>query len=174
MLPFGHLSVSYLSGTIFKKAPIPALLMGGILPDIDFLFINYPFFNHIHRLWTHNFLFILLAAVIIGGLFNQPYRFKAISGLFIGGLLHLVIDACMDANPTNGIGVPFLWPFDSTCFSPFNLLKLSDSTSGWNDKIAMIKLSLYGLLYEIPLYIASLLVFVQKREKRIRTAAPPQ
>jgi membrane-bound metal-dependent hydrolase YbcI (DUF457 family) len=172
MLPFGHLSISYLAGSIFRKASVPALLIGGILPDMDFILFFLPFFNHIHRLGTHNLLFVIFAAVLIGGLIHKPYRFQFISGLFIGGVLSLFIDACMDANPTNGIGVPFFWPFDPTCYSPFNLLSLSVSSTGWNNKSEMLKLSFCGLLYEIPLYILTILVFIQKRRIKMRRNPP--
>jgi hypothetical protein len=74
----------------------------------------------------------------------------------------------MDSNPTNGIGVPFFWPFDSTCYSPFNQLNSLIPSTGWNDKSEMLKLSLYGLIYEIPLYILTILVFIQNRRIKIR------
>ena len=170
MSPIGHLSISYLAGGVFKKACMPAILIGGILPDIDFIFLPFPFFNHIHRLATHNLFFIFLAAILIGWGFGDNKRWYVMTGLLLGGLLHLLIDACMDSNPTNGIGVPFLWPFDATCYSPFNLLRPVKTTTGWNDPINMIKISFYGILYEIPVCGLALFLFMTKRRHGLKKA----
>ncbi len=131
-----------------------AILLGGVLPDSDFLLLPFPFFNQVHRVITHNIPFILVSGIIIA----LPVKGRRISvalSLMFGGLLHLLIDACMDANPSNGIGVAILWPFYDGYFSPFNLAEPSENIRGWENPLGMIKMSLRALRFEIPLCLAA-------------------
>jgi membrane-bound metal-dependent hydrolase YbcI (DUF457 family) len=162
--PFGHLSVSYITGNAFKKVSLPAIIIGGVIPDIDFMFLPFFFFNQIHRVITHNLLFIVITAAAIGCWFKGKKKFYIIFGIILGGMIHLMIDACMDTNPTNGIGVPFFWPFDQTCYSPFNLLSSVYCPGGWNDILCMAKSTCYSLAYEIPLYALTIFIFIKKRD----------
>jgi len=162
MSPLGHLSIAYLAGSRFRKANLGGLICGAILPDIDFLFLPFSFFNNIHRVVTHNLLFIVAGSLFIGAFFTGHRRFYIIGSLLIGGLLHLFIDACMDMNLTNGIGVPFFWPFDATFYSPVNFITPVETSTGWNDPLAMIKLSFPGMVYEIPFAILAAIVLIKK------------
>ena len=78
--------------------------------------------------------------------------------------MHLFVDSCMDNNPTNGIGVAFLWPFYDELLSPFNILSASGNEAGWREPIKMIKPMLLVMVYEVPFYIIT--VFLLLRRKR--------
>ena len=130
MTPIGHLSVSYISGKSIKNISLPAIIIGGVLPDIDFVFIFFDWFNKYHHVITHNILFISFATLFGSYIVSKsPMKLVALS-LFLGALLHLLVDSCMDNNPTNGIGVAFLWPFYDELFSPFNILSAAGYKAG--------------------------------------------
>ena len=111
MTPIGHLAVSYISGKSIKNISLPAIIIGGVLPDIDFLFILFDWFNQYHRVITHNLFFIILAAFTGAVLVSGNQRKIVAVSILLGGISHLLIDSCMDANPTNGTGIALLWPF---------------------------------------------------------------
>lgn len=163
MTPIGHLTVSYISGKLLKRTCLPAVIIGGILPDIDFIFIFFDWFNQVHRVITHNILFITFASAI--ALFFAQKDRKQAAGLSIllGGALHLLIDSCLDNNPTNGIGIALLWPFYNGLFSPFNLLTLSSETHGWNNPGEMIVSLIPNMLYEVPFYFISIHFLIKQR-----------
>ena len=163
MSPAGHLSLSYLAGNLSRRISLPAAVLGGILPDLDFVFIAFSWFNQIHRLVTHTLLFVGLVA-LVGTLLRLGGRRQAVfAGLLLGGLLHLLVDACMDNNPTNGIGIALLWPFHHGFFSPFNLFPADQNTVGWTDPLRQIKSSLFFILWEIPLYLAAVLLLLRRK-----------
>jgi membrane-bound metal-dependent hydrolase YbcI (DUF457 family) len=60
MTPVGHLSVSYISGKSWGKLSLPAIIIGGVLPDADFLLIFLEWFNQIHRVITHNLFLVMV------------------------------------------------------------------------------------------------------------------
>lgn len=166
MTPLGHLSVSYITGKSLKNISLPAVVIGGMLPDIDFLFIFFDWFNNIHRVVSHNLLFIICIA-LSGALFSSRDRWKAVGlGLFLGGCIHLLIDSCMDNNPTNGIGLALLWPFYDEFFSPFNILHLSQNRAGWNDPVRMFVSIIPNMIYEVPFYAVSLVLYARRNRKR--------
>ena len=77
-LAFGHLTAAWIVGEIIqkisnKKLPNHAwalLLLGGIIPDIDFIFqilLNEP----IHRTMTHSLFFALFSLMFIK---NNKYK----------------------------------------------------------------------------------------------------
>jgi membrane-bound metal-dependent hydrolase YbcI (DUF457 family) len=165
MTPIGHLSVSYISGKSIRNISLPAILIGGVMPDIDFLFIFFDWFNKYHHVITHNVLFITLAALFGSFFTSRGQRKLVVLSLFLGAFLHLLVDSCMDNNPTNGIGVALLWPFYGELFSPFNILSASGNKTGWSEPIKMIKPMLSVMLYEFPFYVIS--VFLILRRKRL-------
>ena len=165
MTPFGHLSISYISAKPFRNISLPAVIIGGAAPDFDFLFIFFDWFNQIHRIVTHNLFFIVLVS-ISGLFFADKGRGKVVmSSLFLGGILHLLIDSCMDNNPTNGIGLALFWPFSGEIYSPFNLLHVPEKTVGWNDPFKMFRSLIPVILYELPFYLTALFLFFKKAEK---------
>ena len=64
MTPLGHAAVAYASSAVPLRAgpvsrlAVAALVIGGVLPDIDFLLFWAPNFNELHRVVTHNLLFV--------------------------------------------------------------------------------------------------------------------
>jgi membrane-bound metal-dependent hydrolase YbcI (DUF457 family) len=155
MTPIGHLSVSYISGQYVRNISLPSIIIGGLLPDIDFIFIFFDWFNQYHHVITHNLLFIGVAAfsgaLVVSGSSKKRVGFS----LLLGSLLHLAVDSCMDNNPSNGTGVALLWPFYGELFSPFNLLTPSDIERGWKEPFKMIRPMLSVMLYEVPFYAIS-------------------
>ncbi|MEW6601554.1 MAG: metal-dependent hydrolase [Nitrospirota bacterium] len=165
MSPIGHLTISYVSSrTFFRNLSLTALLVGGVLPDIDFLFLFFKWFNQAHRVVSHNLLFILTASLFAAAVSDKGQKKAAGLSLLAGGMLHLMIDSVMDINPTNGIGIALFWPFSDKFFSPFNILNPSLNLAGWSNPMGMVRTLIPGLLYEIPFYIiAAILFFRQKR-----------
>jgi membrane-bound metal-dependent hydrolase YbcI (DUF457 family) len=164
MTPIGHLTVSYITGKSFGKLSLTALIIGSVLPDIDFIFLLFDWFNQVHRVVTHNFFFILLASLLAVLLADKGRKQLTGLSLFLGGLLHLMIDSFMDNNPTNGIGIASLWPLSDNFFSPFNLLHASLNTPGWNEPMAMIRTLIPGMLYEVPFYIMSIFLLLKQKK----------
>lgn len=163
MTPIGHLSISYISSKSIRNLSLPAIIIGGILPDIDFLFISFEWFNKYHHVITHNLVFIIFTA--LAGFFVVP-REKSktvLLSMLLGASLHLFVDSCMDNNPTNGVGVALFWPFYKQTLSPFNLLSPSGIEAGWGDPIGMIKPMLLVVLYEVPFYILSIYLLLRNR-----------
>ncbi len=168
MSPIGHLSISYLVGKTIKGICLWAILLGGVLPDIDFILLPFPFFNQVHRLVTHNFLFVGLSALGIGTWVakkDKRYRVIVSFSLFLGGLLHLFLDSCFDSNPSNGIGVALFWPIEDRYFSLFNLLQANESTVGWSQPVEMIRLSLSGLIWEVPFFLIGVVIWLKGKNK---------
>ena len=156
MTPLGHLSISYILGNFLKKkfgkSALIAFLIGGTLPDIDFIFLPFSWFNMIHRKLTHNLFFIIIVSFVGFIMTNKQHRKIIALVFFFSGLLHLLIDSCMDSNPSNGIGIAFLWPFSDTYFSPFNILHPNINNSGWHDPLKMLTNIAKNLIYELPFW----------------------
>ena len=163
MTPAGHVAVSYIAGRLNQRLVLPAVLAGGVLPDCDFIFFFFDWFNGIHRLVSHNALFILLASLAAASLAPRGTKAAAAVSLFVGGAAHLLIDSAMDVNPTNGIGIALFWPFSSQFYSPFNLFEASAGAPGWSQPAAMIRLLAPGMLYEVPFYTGAFLLWKGKR-----------
>ncbi len=164
MSPVGHLSISYLAVSLFKKISIPAIIVGSLIPDITFIFLPFPFFNQIHRQATHSLLFIVLFAVIIGLWIKDEKKLNFIFSFILGGFLHLLTDSCLDTNPTNGIGVPFLWPFSDKCLSPFNICTQIEAP-GWSAPLEMLRLSFHVLIWELPFFLTAIFIYFKKKNK---------
>jgi membrane-bound metal-dependent hydrolase YbcI (DUF457 family) len=163
MTPIGHLSVSFITGKSIHKFSLPALMIGGVLPDIDFVFILFEWFNQVHRVITHNIFFIVFAS-LVGIIFVSHERRQTVGfSMFIGGAVHLFIDSCMDNNPTNGVGIALLWPLSAEFFSPFNLLSFMDSPHGWNEPSEMLKSIVPNMMYEIPFYFMAAFHLLRRR-----------
>jgi len=161
MSPIGHISISYLAGKTSKRIYMPAILLGAVFPDIDFLLLPFSGFNSVHRLFTHN-LFIILLAAGIYALIIKRKRVNVFFSFFAGGLLHLLVDACMDGNPSNGIGIALFWPFSNQYFSPFNLSTPVYGMAGWSEPMEMIKISVSSLKWEMPFYIITGIILLRK------------
>lgn len=157
MTPIGHTAISYIAGNTFKKLNIPFLIIGGVLPDIDFVFVFASFFNQIHRLWTHNLAFGLVACLVLS-LFKIQNKPIKILSLAIGILLHLLIDSMLDSNPSNGIGVAIFYPFSNYYFSPINLSLIEPKTT-WQNLPAMLWQTAKLFYIEIPVCVIAVVMF---------------
>jgi len=160
MTPIGHTAISYIAGKTLNKLSIPLLIIGGVLPDIDFVFVFANYFNQIHRLWTHNLLFGLVACLILS-LFKIENKLNKILSLGIGILLHLLIDSILDSNPSNGIGVAIFFPFSNYYFSPINLSLIETKTT-WQNLPAMLWQTAKLFYIEIPVCIIALAMYLKK------------
>lgn len=176
MTPAGHISISYLFGRYFKYISIPAIIIGGILPDMDFIFLFAPWFNRIHRVITHNLTFLLLTSAAGALIIERQRKAVIFASLIIGGLLHLFFDSCVDGNPSNGLGVAIFWPFSDYFFCPVNFYSLINAgfNSRWlADPAAKIKIEMQYILWEMPLYLLSIILFLKsKKNKKQRSAVP--
>ena len=173
MSPPGHAAVSYLFGRSVRWISLPAVMIGGMLPDIDFVMLPFPWFNQIHRVVTHNLWFVLIAAVIGTLLVPSQRRGAVFIGMLAGGLLHLLVDACMDSNPSNGIGIALFWPVSNYFFSPINLVSISETGPNWNDPVAVAYGFLKrGLIWELPLW--GLAIFFWWRARSSESKKPLQ
>ena len=164
MTPLGHASISYLLSRVTTRLSLAALLLGGLLPDIDYLFVFAPWFNVIHRAVTHNLLFVFLTAAI--GFFITPKdrRISIFIGLALGGVFHLFADSIIDSNPSNGIGVAIFWPFHSGYyFSPLNLVNLYSSIDLRQEHNISIRGVLLSIPWETPLYVGAALLLWKRR-----------
>jgi membrane-bound metal-dependent hydrolase YbcI (DUF457 family) len=171
--PLGHAGVGVVLAHADRRLWLPALVLGAMLPDIDFALVWAPQFNAWHRVVTHNLLFVALTSVALGLLLaRRTGRAPALPmlALALGGLSHLAIDACMDANASNGIGVALLWPLSPVMVSPFNLLTPQAGGPGWSDPVAAARAALPGVLWELP-GIALGAVLLRRRLRHRRAGA---
>ena len=191
MTPLGHLAVSYslAKGTVARSTPhaaaLPALIGGGLAPDVDFLLLGLPNFNALHRSLTHNLFFVLavagLCALLVflrrgvllrqgtssgrkGGSVttNQAVSLAVFLAAVTGGFAHLFLDAILDSNASNGVGVAALWPLSEAFFSPFNLAQ--QRCSGWENPLDATLCNLPLILYEVPFYLLAALLWWRVRK----------
>lgn len=164
MTPAGHLAISYTLGKTSKKIVLPAIIIGGLSPDIDFILLPFKFFNHYHRVITHNILFILFFSFLLLLLFKKQPKLPVFLSAFIGGLIHLFIDSVLDNNPSNGIGIAWLWPFIRNIYAPFNLISPDKYVdNGWSNLNEMVRDSLKLIIIEIPFILLALFLFYKNK-----------
>lgn len=167
LTPIGHTAVGFVLGHAPRRAWAPwVAAIGALLPDVDFVLVWSRHFNEWHRVVTHNLAFVLVVALL--GCVPLARRFgaspTAIAGvLVLGGLSHLAIDAVLDANASNGIGVALFWPFSDRMVSPFNLATPSTDRHGWNDPLAAVAAAAQGLVGELVFVVAALVLLRRRR-----------
>ena len=126
---FSHLLCAWIAGKgyeFFSRKKISHytwffLLLGGILPDADFL-LDWTLGTELHRTFTHSVFFVVAAGLtvyIIFKLFPNPESSSSAVAIGAGILTHLILDMI-----PGGFGVPLLWPnltfFSSTYIGPYN------------------------------------------------------
>ena len=159
MTPVGHCGVALLvAAPLRARLSTSAVVLGAWLPDVDFVFVGFSWFNAIHRVWTHNVFFVALAAIIGAGLARPACRGILAQSLALGGVLHLLVDACFDGNPTNGTGVALFWPLSSSMISPFNLMSPTPE-HGWGQPIESLVRTLIQSWWEWPLLLSAWLIW---------------
>lgn len=159
MTPAGHLSISYLLGKeLLNHKSYMGIMIMGIIPDIDFLLFWLPNFNEFHRIITHNILFICVVSYIVFLINKSNYCI-----LFLAGFLHLFIDSIMDANATNGIGVAFLYPFDNSVYSLFNITPPINNSFSWDNPLKFIRYNYMIIIYELPITLFASIMFAKRK-----------
>ncbi|HQG30392.1 MAG TPA: metal-dependent hydrolase [Deltaproteobacteria bacterium] len=167
MTPAGHASAAYLAGLSIPWLSMSALVTGALLPDIDYVFYSYPWFSGIHRVLTHN-VFFILAVSLPALLFAGPRtKGRVFVSLLLGGMIHLLTDACFDSNPRNGIGAAILWPLSNAFFSPFNLLDPRITSAWWPDIFPRSMDALVRIAWDLPFVIAAGAIFIKRRKEAV-------
>lgn len=111
---FGHLFGAWCAGKIygyFAKKNISHytwffLLLGGILPDADFL-LDWTFGTDLHRTFSHSILLAIIAPLAIYlfySILKHPERKHFALFLGLGITTHLFLDGF------STYGIPLLWP----------------------------------------------------------------
>lgn len=173
MTPLGHIAIGVVAGHAWPRAArvwAPgAVAIGAVLPDIDFVLVWSSHFNAWHRVITHNLLFVIASSLLLA----IPLARRAGVGvlamataLCVGGLSHLLVDACIDANASNGIGVALWWPFDARMVSPFDLVTPSTDPRGWGDPLGAVAGAARGLAWELPFVAAASWLVLRARRAR--------
>lgn len=105
MTPFGHLTVGAALARWLQRRGVPVqtkgVLLGSVLPDVDFFATPYFARTKVHRTFTHSPIALLLAGLVL--------RRWGIGSVIIGGLSHILIDNFIGGNPP-GVG----WAFPLT------------------------------------------------------------
>lgn len=167
MTPIGHSATGYLLYRLLKmkwpRVMMDPIILGSFLPDIDFLFIILVGSIKFHRTFTHSLFFVILVAFIISlALKKNPKRGLISLGLLLGGLLHILIDACEDTSPATGMGIPLLWPFIPRRFLFFNYLFWFPGDT-WANFTSFLQTQLASLSIEAPFIIFALFLFFRER-----------
>jgi hypothetical protein len=104
--PFGHLTVGAALATWLQRRGMAVrtegVLVGSVLPDIDFFAVHYLGFpkTKAHRTFTHSPFALLLAGLAL--------RRLGLGAVVVGGLAHILIDNFIGGNPPGvGWAVPF-------------------------------------------------------------------
>ena len=142
---FGHLLGAWCAGKIYeyfskKKISHAAwffLLLGGILPDLDFL-LDWTLGYDTHRTFTHGIFFSLIVPTmiyIIFSIFKHSEKKQFALFISLGIIAHLFLDSLF------GTGIPLLWPsmmhlsfsdgvsytvLDGSTFSRGNVIELTN------------------------------------------------
>ena len=125
---FIHLIIPWLTGKSFEfltKRKISHytwlfLLLGGILPDADFL-LDWTLGTELHRTFTHSLFFVVFAPLLVYLIFSilkNKESFSFMYALAIGISTHLIMDMFFSW------GVPLFWP---------NLIHFSYTSIGYFD-----------------------------------------
>lgn len=185
MTPLGHLAVAYSLGKGVAKGAqalpsiasstasitLLATVVGGLASDIDFLLVGVSSFNTLHRSLTHNLFFVLIVAALCAWVAFRVNSKRgapqsAFLGAVTGGLSHLLVDAILDSNASNGVGVAALWPLSGWFFSPFNLAQVR--CPGWEEPLAAVLCNAPLILWEVPFYLLAASLWWRARATRRR------
>lgn len=163
MTPLGHTSVGFISGSKIKSLSMGMLIFGSLFPDFDFVFYFLANFNQFHRTFSHSILFFILVSIIVYIFSNvKKKKINAVSFL-IGASLHVVIDACLDSNPSNGLGVMMFWPISKEYIYFLSPLGLEIDRGSWNNGVSFLKNNfIYILMVELPFWMYALILYKKK------------
>jgi len=99
MTPFGHLIVGATLAHWLRRRGVPVqtggMLVGSILPDIDWFAVPFASRRLVHRTWSHSPFTLLLAGLVLRRLDTRS--------VVVGGLSHITLDNWMGGEPP-GVG----------------------------------------------------------------------
>lgn len=162
MLPLGHLGVGLGIGAAFRRrASLCALLLGALLPDLDFIFLFHQDFNLIHRTYTHTLYFVCLSSLAVYLItMRSPANFLFSLQFFLAAVSHLIIDSIFDNNPSNGLGLPLFAPFSYGYIQILSTESLLSATApGWDHPQLMLAQAFKLLWLELLLLLLGILSF---------------
>lgn len=155
MTPLGHAAVGFSSQLLDRRLSWRGLVVGAVILDIDFALFWSPHFNAIHRVITHNLLFVAILG-LLAWVVGDRCRGGVVSfSVVLGALTHLLVDSMLDGNPSNGIGVALFYPWSMRSFSPINLVQIEPDPPTWNELDRMIPAVLRGMAFEVPFCVIS-------------------
>jgi hypothetical protein len=172
MKPLGHLSISYMLAKGLPDLSAPALLAGGVAPDLDFVLIFFPWFGKIHRVITHNLFFVLGAGLAGAALAPRGRRSAVGLGLGLGALVHLLVDGDMFPNAEPGDGVALFYPLDERMVSRFRFTGPRGDPQGWKEPGKALLQQARELDRELPFLAAAVLAGLFSSWVRCKRAAP--
>ena len=166
-LAFGHLIGAWLAGKSYEflsKKKIHRygwffLLLGGILPDIDFL-IDWTLNLHLHRTITHSLLFAIVIPLVLYLVLKtqQDQQAKHFSlALSTGILVHLTLDFISLQ------GVPIFWPY-LMYFSPFRIGPYLTDTSFFSNNIILLNQKLKFAVLDMALGTVWIFYFLFRKK----------
>lgn len=162
MTPPGHAAVGYLAGRVAPRLSMTALILGSVLPDVDFLFEPLPALGVVHRHQTHSLGFAAMAGAA-GYAICKGNRLGVGAGLALGIVLHAVVDSMLDDNPTNGIGTALFWPVLRETYSLVNFFEPDPQYAGWSDWRARWRNLWLSAAVEAPFWGSAGYLFVRRR-----------
>lgn len=164
MTPLGHAAIGFITGRSFPRLPMAPLLVGSLLPDIDFAAFIFGELNGAHRGATHSIAFAALAGILVAAFIRRDRWAWGIAA-FTGVLLHILVDSMLDTNPSNGTGVALFWPVYQKAVSPLNLA--FTECGSWINPMGALTCSWSVIIFELPfLLLAGILLIRSRRQQR--------
>lgn len=160
MTPLGHAAIGYIAGRSLPRLPMAPLLAGSVLPDIDFIAVVFGRLNDLHRGATHSIAFALLMGALAAAC-GRRERWAWGVAVFMGVLMHILVDSVLDTNPSNGTGAALFWPIYREAVSPFNLA--FTECDSWNNPLGALACSWSTVVLELPFLLLAGILFVRIR-----------
>jgi len=93
---FSHYIYAFILGrkVKFDRLEMRALLMGSLLPDVDFLvgILGIEYFRQYHRVFTHSFLIAPVLGIVLFGILYAIHRRNLFIPVMTGLSVHLLLD----------------------------------------------------------------------------------
>ena len=168
---FGHLIGAWLPGKLYEKIKQTHLskytwlflLLGGILPDADFI-LDWTIGLDSHRTFTHSIFFLITAPILLyllcKYLLKQQHAQQFSSALATGILMHIILDIT-----TSTGGIPLLWP-NLTSVSIYKIGIFNPSTPSFlHSSYENLQHSLKLAILDMALGTAWIFYLFYKKEK---------
>lgn len=117
-LPAGYLAARAIQANGASQAMFLGVILGSIAPDFDMLWFHFVDHGTVHHHYylTHRPI-VWLAVLLVGLVFRQAL----ISGIGLGGLLHLALDSIVGK-------IAWLWPYSDQTTT---LVEVQPTHSHW-------------------------------------------